>query len=188
MNKFLLISGPSGVGKSSIINELLLLDDRFVYISPFTTRVLRKGEKDKISISDQKMDEMWKKGELLTINELYNIRYATPIIPITQALAADKFPVLDWPINKMEIMAKTFPDQLYVVYVLPPSIEVLKRRLSKDGRDLDGLRFRSACRELEAYKLSQYSGICNFEIIGKENQKKKITQTIYYNYINNFCQ
>jgi len=102
MSKFLLLLGPSGVGKSSIIEELLQLDSRFVYISPFMTRALREGEKNKISISGEEMDKMWNRGELLVINELYGIRYATPRLPIVQALAQGNFPVLDWPISRIE--------------------------------------------------------------------------------------
>lgn len=183
MSKFLLLLGPSGVGKSSIIEELLRLDSRFVYISPFMTRPLREGEKNKISISGEEMDEMWNRGELLVINELYGIRYATPRLPIVQALAQGNFPVLDWPVSRIEAMTQAFPNQLCVMYVSPPSIEALRQRLDKDGRDTDGHRLRSAREELEAYESSRYIGVCNFEIVAEENQVPKIAHTIYTNYL-----
>jgi guanylate kinase len=188
MSKLLLLLGPSGVGKSSIIEELLRLNSRFVYISPFITRPLREGEKDKISISGEEMDKMWNRGELLVINELYGIRYATPRLPILQALAQSNFPVLDWPISRMDVMTRAFPGQLHVVYVLPPSIEDLRQRLSKDGRDTNGHRLRSAQEELEAYKSSRYIGICNFEIVAEENQVPKIAHAIYTNYLQSLQQ
>ena len=183
MSKFLLLLGPSGVGKNSIIEELIRLDNRFVYISPFMTRSLREREKNKISISGEEMDEMWGRGELLVINELYGIRYATPRLPIVQALAKGNFPVLDWPISRMDVMTQAFPGQLHVVYVSPPSIEALRQRLSKDGRDIDGHRLRSAQEELKAYESSRYIGICNFEIVAEENQVPKIAYAIYTNYL-----
>ena len=186
MSKFLLLLGPSGVGKSSIIEELIRLDNRFVYISPFMTRSLREREKNKISISGEEMDEMWGRGELLVINELYGIRYATPRLPIVQALTKDNFPVLDWPISRMDMMMQAFSGQLYVVYILPPSIEVLRQRLSKDKRDADGHRLRSAQEELKAYKSSQYIGVCDLEIIAEENQVSEITHAIYTSYIDSF--
>lgn len=188
MSKFLLLLGPSGVGKSSIIEELLRLDSRFIYISPFMTRSLREGEKNKISISGEEMDEKWNRGELLAINELYGIRYATPRLPIVRALTEGNFPVLDWPISRIEVMTLAFPNQLCVMYISPPSVEALRQRLVKDGRDVDGYRLRSAREELEAYRFSQYVGICDFEIVAEENQVPKIAHTIYAKYLQFFRQ
>ncbi|MDD4989689.1 MAG: hypothetical protein PHW31_00015 [Candidatus Pacebacteria bacterium] len=182
MSKFLLLLGVSGAGKSSIIEELIKLDNRFVYISPYMTRPLREREKNKISITDERMDEMWEKDELLAINELYGIRYATPRLPIIKALDEGNFPVLDWPISKIEIMRQVFPSQLYVVYITPPSIEVLQQRL-KDGRDTDGSRLISAKEELNAYWASQYKGCYDFEIISEVGQAGKVAQAIYEKYI-----
>lgn len=183
MSKFLLLLGPSGVGKSAIIEELCRLDSRFIYISPYMTRSLREGEKNKISISDEQMDKMWNGGELLVINELYGIRYATPRLAIVEALTNGNFPVLDWPINKIKVMMQAFPDRLYIVYVSPPSIDVLRQRLAKDRRDTDGKRLQNACEELKAYWSSRYVGIYDFEIVSEENQVSKIARTIYTNYL-----
>lgn len=183
MNKFLLLLGPSGVGKSSIIEKLCQLDNRFVYISPYMTRPLRKGEKNKISVSDERMDKMWHQGKLLVINEFYGIRYATPKSVIVETLINGNIPIIDWPISKIDIMVRFFPNQLYIVYISPPSIHVLHERLLKDGRDIDGSRFQSACEELKKYWSSQYTGIYDFEIISKENQISRVAQSIYINYL-----
>lgn len=186
MSKFLLLLGPSGVGKSSIIEELIRLDSRFVYISPFMTRPLREGEKNKISVSGEEMDEMSERGEFLVINELYGVRYATPRQPIEQALKDDNFPVLDWPIGRVSVMTEAFPNQLYIVYISPPSIEALQQRLARDDRDTDGHRLRSAREELEALESSRHAGIYDFEIVSEENQVPKVAQMIYANYLRQF--
>ena len=186
MSKFLLLLGPSGVGKSSIIEELIRLNSRFVYISPFMTRPLRKGERNKISISGEEMDEMSERGEILVINELYGVRYATPRQPIEQALKNNDFPVLDWPINRVSVMTEAFPNQLYIVYISPPSIEALQQRLARDDRDTDGHRLRSAREELEALESSRQVGTYDFEIVSEENQVPKVAQTIYTNYFQQF--
>ena len=183
MSRFLLLLGPSGAGKSAIIEELCRIDNRFVYISPYMTRPLREGERSKISISGEQMDEMWSRGELLVINELYGIRYATPRLPIAEALASGGFPVLDWPVSRIEVMTQAFPDRLHVVYVSPPSIEVLRQRLAKDGRDVDGSRLKNACVELEAYWSSRYVGIYDLEIVSEENQTSKVARAVYDNYL-----
>lgn len=183
MSKFLLLLGPSGVGKSAIIEELCRLDSKFVYISPYMTRPLREGERNKIPVSDEQIDWMLGRGELLVINKLYGIRYATPILPIVEALSKGNFPVLDWPISKIEVMTQAFPGQLHTVYISPPSIEVLRRRLAKDKRDTNESRLQSARRELEAYWSCRYVGICNFEIVSEENQVPKIARAIYADYL-----
>lgn len=187
MSKFLLLLGPSGVGKSTIIEELCRLDSRFVYVSPFMTRPARDGEKNKISISDKQMDGMFSRGEFLAVNELYGIRYATPRLPIDEALLNGNFPVLDWPVSKIEVMTQTFPGLLHVVYVAPLSVEVLRQRLANDKRDVNGKRLQSAHDELEAYWSSRYLGIYDFEVISEENQVQKIADAIYTNYLKSFC-
>jgi guanylate kinase len=187
MSKFLLLLGPSGVGKTAIIEELYRLDSRFVYISPYMTRRLRKGEKNKISISDNQMDKLQNRGKFLVVNSLYGIRYGTPISPIIKALTENKFPVLDWPISKIKVVTQAFPDQLYIVYISPPSIEILCDRLAKDKRDTDGQRLKNAREELAIYWSSGYFGIYDFEITSEENQIPKITRAIYTNYLKSFC-
>lgn len=183
MSRFLLLLGPSGVGKSSIIEELIRLDGRFTYISPYVTRPLREGERNKIHISSEEMNEMWNRQELLVINELYGIRYATPQLPIVQALEQGNFPVLDWPISRLEFMVQAFPSQLYIVYILPPSIEVLQQRLAKDRRDTDGHRLKNAREELEAYWSSKYDKVVDFNVVAEENKLQKTTNAIYVNYL-----
>ena len=184
MSKFLLVLGVSAVGKSTIIEELLQLDSRFVYISPYMTRPLRDGEKNKISISLVKMKKMQKEGRFIIVNKFYNTYYATPKAQIFEALALGNFPVLDWPISRMAVMLKLFPSQLYTVYVLPPSISVLKKRLASDSRDLDMSRLCAAKKELRAHRLSQYSGMYDIEVIAEENKIKETSSLIYRQFLN----
>ena len=187
MSKFLLLLGPSGVGKSTIIKELILIDRRFTYISPYVTRDLRPGEKDKISISNKAMDILWDNGDLLIINTLYDdIRYATPKTPILESLKENLFPVLDWPVSRINIMVQYFKDLLYVVYIAPSSLDVLKNRLEKDDRDTNGKRLESACTELQEYWSHKYDDIYDFSIVSEENQITSIANIIYSNYLLSF--
>ena len=184
MSRFLLLLGPSGVGKSVIIDELLKLDNRFVYVSPYMTRVLRAGEKNKVAVNNDQMDEMWRRGELLVVNKLYGgIRYGTPRLPIAEALVAGKFPILDWPIDRLEVMTQAFPGQLFVVYVSPASVDVLYQRLSKDERDASGTRLASAEQELQRYWSSEYAGLYDFEVVSEDNKIFEIATEIYTKYL-----
>lgn len=186
MSKFLLLLGPSGVGKSTIIQELVKLDKRFIYISPYITRPLRKEEKDKISISDLEIDDMERKSELLVINSLYGVRYATPRTPIMKALLEKRFPILDWPIGRIQIMTEAFPGQLYSVYVAPPSIEVLAQRLAKDDRDITGDRLENASKELEEFWSQKYSGLYNVSVISEDKKISDAARLIYVSYLRSF--
>lgn len=186
MSKFLLLLGPSGVGKSVVINELLKIDDRFIYISPYMTRPIRLGEDDKIMVSDIQMNEMMQRGELLVVNKLFNgIRYGTPKLPIEEALASGNFPVLDWPIDRLEIMTRAF-SQLFVVYIAPPSIDVLRQRLTKDGRDIDGSRLANAERELNGYWSHKYKESYDMEVVSEDNKASEIATIIYTSYLKSF--
>jgi len=187
MSKFLLLLGPSGVGKSAIIEELIKLDSRFTYISPFTTRPLRNGERNKISISSEEIDIMWSEGKLLVVNELYDgIRYATPLLPIIQSLLREHFPVLDWPVAQMSTIIKAFSNQLYSVYIFPPSIDILHEHISKDGRDNTGIRFESACNELKEFFSQKYDNLYNMSIVSEEGKLSTVANAIYCGYLKSF--
>lgn len=180
MSKFLLLLGPSGVGKSAIIDELSKLDVRFVYISPFMTRPLRPGERNKVSVTHAVMDEIDGCGEFLVVNELYGgIRYGTPRLPITQALAAGNYPVLDWPIDRLHVMKQAFPAQLFVVYVSPPSLTVLRKRLGNDGRDADGSRLNGAEHELRRYWAGEFVGAYDLAVVSEDDQVAAVAARIY---------
>lgn len=165
--RFLLLLGPSGVGKSALIAQLINIEPRFVYISPYTTRPLREGETNKKHVSPQEMSEMENRGEFLVVNELYGIRYATPRTPILQAFERGNFPVLDWPVDRLHVMRAAFPSQLHVVYVAPPSIKILQERISADGRDVDGQRINLALEELARYWQGDFDSVIDHRVVSE---------------------
>lgn len=183
-SKFLLLLGPSGTGKSTVIRELRQLDSRFVYISPYMTRELREGETDKLPVIDAVMDEMDSRGEFLVINQLYGVRYATPRVPIVAALDSGNFPLLDWPVSRMDVMTTAFPGRLFTVYLVPPSAEVLTARLGQDERDPTGSRLQAALQELAEFESGAYNHLFDLSIVADDNQTQQIAQSIYAAYLN----
>ena len=181
-SKFLLLLGVSGVGKSTIIKRLRELDDRFTYISPYVTRPLREGEIDKKSISSDEMDQLIASGEILVVNEIYGIRYATPSEPIDGAFATGFFPLLDWPIGKLAIMTERFGNQIFTVYIEPPTITELKRRLGKDQRDRSGTRLLEAIAELELLGKGRFDDMCNIRLVLDDNVNE-VAEMIYRAFI-----
>jgi len=182
-HKFLLIMGPSGVGKSTIINHLKKIDNRFEYIKPYTTRSLRVGETEKIHISLEEMEALNKAGQLLTINQFYGIYYATPKNSIDELLEQGKFPILDWPIEKMDIMNEQYENKLYKVYIEPDNIEELKNRLNNDDRDKNGNRYVAGIEELNKLIAGHYDQNIDLKIVNKKNQAEEIALEIYNNFI-----
>lgn len=180
--KFLLLLGVSGVGKSTVIRELMKLDERFVYISPLVTRPLREGETDKIPVTEEQLQVALDAGEILAVNDIYGIRYGTPKQPIQDAFKAGKFPLLDWPIKRLQVMEKEFGDWLYRVYLEPPNITELKRRLGQDDRDRGGIRLLAALKELEQLQCGELDGRFDM-LITADGETTKIARTILAGYV-----
>lgn len=176
---FVLLLGPSGSGKSTMIHLLQEKDSRFVYIKPYTTRPLRPGEVDKIHISREEMEEMERRGELLAINYIYGIYYATPKTTIDQALVEGNYPILDWPVFEIEKMHAVYGDVLLNVYVFPESIEELHRRLALDGRDVDGKRALEGARELQCYYAGEFDQWIDLHIQNDRGQEQLSVDRIY---------
>lgn len=180
--KFLLILGPSGVGKTTIIHKLKGLDDRFIYISPYMTRENRKGEEDKIVVNNTEIKRMYDVGELLAINELFGVQYATPLEPIVNALRGNNFPILDWPIKYMGIMQETFPQQIFCVYIEPPSLKTLLRQIKKH-RSLVRARYKYAKDELIKVRKGEFDNIIDFQFINKVGELDRNVEIVYHKYM-----
>ena len=149
MSKFLVLLGPSGVGKSSILRKLSVIDASIVYIKPYTTRQLRNSEADKIHISLDELTKLRNGDKLIKINEIFGFFYAAPKNQVFEFLAQGKFPSIDWPLQDLADLVRAIgAENTHVVYVKPPSLNELFSRL-QDGRDPDNVRFASAKRELD---------------------------------------
>lgn len=181
--KFFLLLGPSGCGKSTIIHHLKEIDSRFQYVSPYTTRALREGETDKIHVSIEDIEQLEAEDKLLTVNNIYGIYYATPKNVIDDALSQGQFPILDWPVDKMDIMVNNYPNDLHVIYIEPESLEELALRLKKDGRDQDGQRFAKGQLELENYASGLYDRFIDLKVLNKSGEAEEQALKIYEHFV-----
>lgn len=162
MTKFLLLLGPSGAGKSTIIDQLRLLDSRYVYISPFMTRELRDGEKDKIFIDLKSFSLLERKKKFIFINELYGVRYGTPRDLIQETLKHGQFPVLDWPYDRVAVVREFFP--VFSCYLYPSSRKELEYRISIDGRGRQGGRLEKSLAEYDKLQDMRYRESLDFDV------------------------
>jgi guanylate kinase len=134
----LVLSSPSGAGKTTITRRLVGGDPDLALSVSVTTRAPRDGEiegRDYYFIDRQRFDEMLAKGELLEHATVFGNSYGTPREPIETALFAGREVVGDVDWQGTQQLAKSVPHDLVSVFVLPPSLAALEARLRARAQD-----------------------------------------------------
>jgi guanylate kinase len=134
----LVLSSPSGAGKTTLSRKLLDEDGNVILSISVTTRKQRPGEKDGVDyhfINRRQFDSLVEKNELLEWAEVFDNYYGTPTKPVMDALAngRDVLFDIDWQ-GTQQLREKARTD-LVSVFVLPPSIPELERRLHARAQD-----------------------------------------------------
>jgi guanylate kinase len=127
-----IISGPSGVGKDTIIHAMRLVDhpDRH-YVITCTTRDKRWYEEDGVDyhfLSQEEFDRLRARGGFLEASEVHGKWYGTPRDQVAAALAAGKDAILKIDVAGARAVREVIPQAL-MVFVVPPSLDELRRRL-----------------------------------------------------------
>ncbi len=128
------ISGPSGTGKTSICNRLLAQLPNARWSVSATTRPMRSGEVDGHSYYFLDRDEFLRRranGEFLETAEYLGHLYGTPLGPIRDAIEKGQYIILEIEVQGGRQVAEQLPDSIRI-FVLPPTMETLKARL--EGR------------------------------------------------------
>lgn len=147
----MVISGPSGAGKTSICEELLRRLPNARWSVSVTTRPRRGHEVDGQHyrfVSEQEFRRMLAAGELLEHTEYLGHFYGTPRAPIERAIAEGQIVILEIDVNGGAQIARRMPDSIRI-FVLPPTMESLQARLA-------GRRTESA--ELQRRRLERADG------------------------------
>ena len=134
----LVLSSPSGAGKTTLSRKLLDEDKNVMLSVSVTTRKMRPGEKDGRDyyfIDRRQFDALVEKNELLEWAEVFDNYYGTPKKPVMDALAAGRDVLFDIDWQGTQQLGDKAPNDLVTVFVLPPSIPELKRRLNKRAQD-----------------------------------------------------
>lgn len=138
----LVLSSPSGAGKSSIAKALLESEPQLAMSVSATTRPPRPGEvdgKDYRFIDIEHMKAMIGRGEFLEHAKVFDNYYGTPRAPVEAALTAGKDVMFDIDWQGTQQVAANARDDLVTVFVLPPSVEELERRLRSRAQDPDDI-------------------------------------------------
>ncbi len=147
----LVISAPSGAGKSTIANALRASEPELVHSVSATTRAPRRGETEGVHYyfrTPEQFAAMAEEGALLEWATVFGRGYGTPRAPVEACLGAGRDMVFDIDWQGHRQLRAALPDDVVSVFVLPPSLDVLERRLrvraaddpAEIGRRMDAAR------------------------------------------------
>lgn len=150
----IVISGPSGVGKTVICRRILGADPLAAYSVSVTTRPARPGEKNLEHyefVSDGAFDELVESGALAEWAVVHGYRYGTRRSVIEELMRSGLDAVMDVDVQGGMSIRSAFPESL-LIFILPPSTEALEARLrgrATDGESVIQVRLRNAIAEQE---------------------------------------
>ena len=153
--RLFVLSGPSGVGKSTVLQEIRRLVPELWYSVSATTRGMRPGEIDGVNyhfLNDEQFAELVATGQLLEWAHFAGNHYGTPRVPVEQRLAAGDDVLLEIEVQGARQVRKAMPEAVQV-FIAPPSLQALRTRLVGRGTDDEtevDRRLRVAEHELHA--------------------------------------
>ncbi len=153
--KLIIFTGPSGVGKGSLMRSLLQRHPELYYSVSVTTRSPRLGEingKDYYFISRSKFEQLVAAGEFLEWAEFAGNYYGTPREEVEKQICAGKLVVLEIELEGARQIRATFPSTISI-FILPPSFKELENRIrgrASDSEEAIARRLRRAQEEIHA--------------------------------------
>jgi guanylate kinase len=175
----LVLSSPSGAGKSSISRQLLEADDNLHLSVSATSRKRRPGEVEGVDysfVSNEDFQLMINRDDFFEYAKVFDHYYGTPKAPVDAQLSRGRDVLfdIDWQ-GTQQLKAKA-RDDLVSVFILPPSIAELERRLNKRGQDSSetvARRMSEAASEMSHYPEYDYI-IVNYDL----GESVKMVQSI----------
>ena len=158
----LVLSSPSGAGKTTLSRKLLEADASISMSISVTTRAQRPGEEDGRDyhfITKETFTQLRDAGELLEYAEVFGNFYGTPRKPVEQALQAGKDVLFDIDWQGTQQLAQVMEDDLVRVFILPPSSEMLRERLinrQQDSMSVVAKRMAEASSEISHWAEYEY--------------------------------
>jgi len=152
--RLIVLSGPSGVGKDTVLQEVFKLDGSLRRSVSYTTRPPRPGERDGhpyTFIDEQRFREMIDRGEFLEWADVYGQLYGTSLERVRDALSRGDDVILKIDVQGGDSVRRQVGGDAIFIFLLPPSLAELRQRLlERDTEDEAGLerRYANAVTEL----------------------------------------
>lgn len=157
----LILSSPSGAGKTTLTNHLLRSLPDFTFSVSHTTRKPRTGETDGVQyhfVDRDRFQALERSGAFAEWAEVHGNRYGTLRSAVREVMAAGKHVMLDIDVQGARQVTAAFPEAL-TIFIIPPSVEVLVARLmgrKSESEEALALRLRNARTELLEAERYQY--------------------------------
>jgi len=145
----LVLSSPSGAGKTTLARRLLQSDAGITVSVSVTTRAMRAGETDGVDyhfISQEHFETMRASGQLLEWANVFDHKYGTPRAPIEAHMGQGEDVLFDIDWQGAEQLSEKLASDVVRVFVLPPSMQALEQRLRSRGQDSDEVIARRMSR------------------------------------------
>lgn len=196
------LSSPSGAGKTTLSRLLLDTHQGLTMSVSVTTRPMRPGEQDQRDyyfIDDAKFDALVSQGALLEHATVFDYRYGTPAAKVEEALDAgvDVLFDIDWQGTRQ--LSEKRRDDLVSVFILPPSLAELERRLrsrAQDEEDVVKKRMAKAAAEISHWQEYDYvvvnrdvdAALSQIRHIVEAERTRRIRQTNLPEFIDKLCR
>jgi len=158
----LVVSGPSGSGKSSVVKEFLKVDPSFDISISYTTRPMRHNEvngRDYYFVSEDTFKEMIGKSEFVEWAKVHDNYYGTSKTELERITSSGKNVILEIDVKGAESVKNIFRDMVVTVFIIPESFKTLELRLASRATDSDDViakRLKNAKEEIEKITLYDY--------------------------------
>ena len=187
--KIIILSAPSGTGKTTICKELLKRNPKWGFSISVTTRDKRDNEvrdKDYVFITNEKFDHLIKFGDLLEYEWVHGNRYGTLMAPLEDAIDKKKVILLDVDVKGSCTIMEEFDENVISIFIEPPGedlneqIEIIQQRLKDRGHESETLiKQRTKRLQLEV----EYKDKFDYHFVNDDLKKTtdKIEKTIRRN-------
>lgn len=181
----IIVVGPSGVGKSTLVDKAKEEFPQLFDTTTYTTRNMRKGESEGNPyhfVTEERFRELIEKGFFIEWAFVHKMMYGTPKHQIDDAIGEGRVVIMDVDVQGARTFKEKYPTA-FSVFILPPSIDELRHRIHKrdkmDGTELD-LRLENARKEMAQAKEFNVQ-IVNADFTLCYGQFKKIIEEILKN-------
>lgn len=158
--RIVVISAPSGTGKSSVCRALVAECNIISMVVSYTTRNCRSKEKNGVDyhfIDQSTFKEMIDSDAFIQYEEIFGNFYGTPKHEFDALLSSGTHILLDIDSRGMQSTKRLFGDTIYSIFLVPPSLKELESRLRKRGRDdEDSIKRRLSSAQMELKEMHKY--------------------------------